>query len=157
MRLVVFADSHGNYAVLRRIIQLQAAADGYIHLGDNVRDFTPIAESYPEKLTCSVRGNNDWDADVPLMNLLVLENKRVLFTHGHNFNVKRSNDLLLEEAKERKADIVLYGHTHMPYTGYVGGIYLLNPGSVSVPLDGRPTYGVVDITAAGVVTRVVEL
>lgn len=47
---------------------------------------------------------------------------------------------------------MLFGHTHQPLTEYDDGLYMLNPGS----LHGGGTYGVLDITAAGVVMNIVE-
>ena len=61
------------------------------------------------------------------------------------------------EAEKRGAQLVLFGHTHQPYTAYHGGIYYLNPGSLGHPRAGAPSYGVVDITAAGIVPHVVEV
>ena len=56
--------------------------------------------------------------------------------------------------RAREADIVLYGHTHIAYTGYEDGLYILNPGTAR-PAGG--SYGMVDITPAGVVLNVVKV
>jgi hypothetical protein len=45
-----------------------------------------------------------------------------------------------------KADIVLFGHTHMPESIYKDGIYYFNPGSLK-----EGCYGVVDITDNGII------
>ena len=55
-------------------------------------------------------------------------------------------------ARERQADILLFGHTHQPLTDYDDGLYILNPGS----LRGRGTYGLLDVTPTGVLLNVVE-
>lgn len=157
MRIVVISDSHGNAAAVQKIASLHTTAEVFICLGDGERDFEPLKGRFPDKLFRSVRGNSDWGSDSPLMDMLVLERKRILFAHGHTFNVKQSSNLILNEAHYVKANIVLYGHTHLPVTDYVGGVYVLNPGSVSQPRSGKPTYGVVDITDAGIVTRIVAV
>ncbi len=44
------------------------------------------------------------------------------------------------------ARLVLYGHTHRPVDRTVGGVRLVNDGSVGLPLDGdpRPAYALLD-------------
>ena len=37
-----------------------------------------------------------------------------------------------------KADIVCVGHTHVQFNLQVGGVVVLNPGSVGLPRDGDP-------------------
>lgn len=54
-------------------------------------------------------------------------------------------------AKERGADVLLYGHTHVPMTDYEDGLYILNPGSLR-----SGTYGVVDLSGAGVVLNIIR-
>ncbi|MGI6404129.1 MAG: metallophosphoesterase family protein [Oscillospiraceae bacterium] len=49
-----------------------------------------------------------------------------------------------------KADICCFGHTHTPLSLYRDGVYLLNPGSLSQPRVGFPSYAVIDLTQAGV-------
>jgi putative phosphoesterase len=157
LRIIVFSDSHGNAGILRQIILSQPNAEVFIHLGDGEREFDSLREAYPDKVMRFVRGNTDWGSTAKLLDTLVLEKKRILFVHGHTFQVKQSTDLILSEAQFVGADVALFGHTHVAMTDYVDGIYLLNPGSVSQPRHGNPTYGVIDITDAGLVPRIVTL
>ena len=63
-------------------------------------------------------------------------------THGHTYHVKYGLSELKMSARSAKADILLYGHTHDPYTEYDDGLYIMNPGAVL----GYPSeYGVIDI------------
>ena len=55
---------------------------------------------------------------------------------------------------KRNADIVLFGHTHLPITEYDDELYLLNPGSLQYT-DG--TYGVIDITDAGISLQIIKV
>ena len=57
-------------------------------------------------------------------------------------------------ARERKAQVLLYGHTHNAFTDYEDGLYLMNPGSLS---GWQATYGTLDLTEQGIVTNVVTL
>jgi putative phosphoesterase len=89
--------------------------------------------------------------------LISVGGKKVFYAHGHTFGVKSGLDRLKEKARQLSADIVLFGHTHVATTFYEDGIYYMNPGSVTNPQQGGPSYGVVDITDAGVVTFTVAL
>ncbi len=152
MRIVVFSDSHNNYFALRDIAQAQPKADVFVHLGDGEREFEYLCTNFPFKELFCVRGNGDFGSLSPTEDMLHLGKKRVFITHGHTYGVKRGLDELKGRALEMKADVVLFGHTHVAMTEYDGetGIYYLNPGSVSLPQHGPATYGVVDITDAGV-------
>ena len=55
---------------------------------------------------------------------------------------------------KRNADIVLFGHTHLPITEYDDELYLLNPGSLQYA-DG--TYGIIDITDAGISVQIIKV
>ena len=50
-------------------------------------------------------------------------------------------------AKENGADIVMYGHTHVPYLKKVFGVTVLNPGSISLPRqeDGKKSYAIMTV------------
>ena len=68
----------------------------------------------------------------------MLGSKRVFITHGHNYYVSLDPEMIKEEGRARKADIVMYGHTHKPYMDVQEDITVLNPGSLSYPRqEGR--------------------
>ena len=47
------------------------------------------------------------------------------------------------EARERGAQALLYGHTHIPHIDYHDGQWLVNPGSIGD--HRRPSYGVLTV------------
>ena len=62
---------------------------------------------------------------------------------------------MIYAAREEKANILLFGHTHQAMTDYDDGLYIMNPGSCS---GYYATYGVIDITPKGdIVTNIVRL
>ena len=75
----------------------------------------------------------------------------VFITHGHYYYVSMDVDTIIEEARSRNADIVMFGHTHKPYFSQKDGLTVLNPGSLSYPRqDGRkPSYMVMEIDEEG--------
>jgi len=54
-------------------------------------------------------------------------------------------------AKEKKANIVLYGHTHALATQYENHVLFVNPGSIRLPRGAWdiPTYAVIDSEEKG--------
>jgi len=158
MKLIVMSDSHGNFRIIDHIIQ-NFHADLYIHLGDGERELNTAYTMYLDKKFLHVAGNCDFASLSPDELLICPDNKTSVFAvHGHKYNVKYSLDKLKKTALSKYADIVLYGHTHSRFLEYDNGLYVMNPGSVSIPRDGkRPSFGIIDITFNGIVTNIVDL
>ncbi len=154
MRILVVSDTHGDAGNLRRVLLQQRKAEVVIHLGDGEEEMDALRGSFPEKMILQVRGNCDWGSQLPLFGEITLEGKRIYYTHGHIHRVKYGYYEIAAAARERKADIVLFGHTHTPLQEYEDGLYMLNPGSLS---GYGATYGYVDITPAGIVTNIVSI
>ncbi|MGE5328177.1 MAG: metallophosphoesterase [Deltaproteobacteria bacterium] len=153
MKVIVFSDSHGKTDAMIDIIS-NNNADKIIHLGDLVKDAEMLEYEYPDCEVISVAGNNDWYSNQPTECLLELEGKKVLVTHGNHYGVKNGVAKITERARKIGADIVLFGHTHIPYESYSDNILLLNPGSVSLPAGGsRCSCCLVDITSKEIKTK----
>lgn len=157
MRIVVFSDSHRNYAVLQEIIRRHPEAETFIHLGDGEWEFQELAREAPAHvLMLSVRGNNDFGSTTQINGCLRVGKTKILYTHGHLYFVQRGLLELENFARASKADIMLYGHTHQAAVLYRDGVHFLNPGSVSQPRDGSPSYGIVDLTGQGIACHIVR-
>ncbi|MCC8112219.1 MAG: metallophosphoesterase [Ruminococcus sp.] len=158
MKIIVISDTHGLYRNLETIVTRQNDADMFIHLGDGEREYRLLLENRPEleNRFHYVRGNCDM-GDHPISECIdVMAGHRIFATHGHRYQVRSSLDVLAQYAREDGCDIALYGHTHISQSVYYNGVYILNPGSASCPRDGNPpSYGVVDVSHAGVMTNVV--
>lgn len=151
MRILVVSDTHGDEQVLEELVASQPEAQTVIHLGDGASEAQAVADRFPDRTFYFVRGNCDWASaarDIPLMREEKVAGKRIFFTHGHEYEVKRDFYRVVCAAKERNADVLLFGHTHVPLCEYDDGLYLLNPGSLSRGINR--TYGIVDITRAGI-------
>ena len=76
---------------------------------------------------------------------------RALVTHGHAYYVNMGHDHLVREAKKRKVDMVIYGHTHRPIISKENGIIVLNPGSLTYPrqAERKYTYIIMEIDENG--------
>lgn len=154
MRILVASDTHGDFQTLKRVVLSQPTADVIIHLGDGEEQADAIKMMFPNKMVVNVKGNCDWGSTLPMVEIKNLEGKKIMATHGHLYNVKMGYLEAIYAAREQQADVLLFGHTHMPFTYYDDGLYIMNPGSCH---GSYGTYGILDITKAGIVTNVIKV
>ena len=158
MRILVVSDTHGNLMNLRKAVLAQPTAEIIVHLGDGEEEVWSVKKSFPEKTFYQVKGNCDWASALPVESTILLDTPlgrvKIFYTHGHLYGVKSGLYQLVCSAREQKATVVLFGHTHQPLCDYEDGLYLLNPGSLT---GYKPTYGTLDITPQGIVTNTIEL
>lgn len=158
MKIIVVSDSHGNLPALKRVI-CDYHADMYIHLGDGERELNTVCLLNPDKDIFHVCGNCDFASLSEDELLISPDDKNVIFAvHGHLHNVKYSLEQLKSTARKKGANIVLYGHTHSRHNEYDDGMYIINPGSVSIPRDGnKPSFAVIELLPNGIITNIVDL
>jgi putative phosphoesterase len=158
MQIIVMSDTHRDFHSIQEVVTKHRNADIFIHLGDGARELGKIMELYPEYKFLSVRGNCDFVATANLAGCIHCGMAKIFYTHGHMYNVKYNLETLLNAAKEIQANVVLFGHTHIPMVDYKDGLHILNPGSLGMPRAGNnSTYGVVEADEQGIVCRIQEL
>ena len=113
-----------------------------LHLGDNERDCAAIEAMYPEIPLRSVKGNCDRGYPGLDIDEFVLCEKRFFMTHGHIHGVKMGRVSIKQAAQSKNADILLFGHTHIPHQSVVENMMIINPGSIGA---GTKTYAVLEI------------
>jgi putative phosphoesterase len=107
--------------------------------------------------------NKAWLRALPREIRLEVEGRRVLLCHGSPRSTTeylfetRSDGYLRQFTPGGKADahadVILFGHTHVPYHRTVDGVHFVNTGSVGRPKDGDPRAGYCVLTLdAGAVT-----
>lgn len=155
MKCLVFSDSHGCVGYMREALRMHPDAEVVFFLGDGVSDINHIAAYDIERMWICVRGNCDFtkifrESELNKTEEITLLGKKILLTHGDLYNVKFGLDRLKYLAIERNADIVLFGHTHIPSEEYVSSekpFYLFNPGSISSP---SYSFGIITLDESGV-------
>lgn len=158
MRIIVVSDTHRNSQALQTVIDRHRDADLFLHLGDGADEFSQLAERYPELKMQGVTGNCDFRLVFRRDSATVsCGAAKIFYTHGHRYNVKRGREELMRAAREAGANVILYGHTHVARLEYIDDCHLMNPGSLSEPRVGEPSYGVVDVTEKEIVCRIVPL
>jgi putative phosphoesterase len=141
IKALIFSDSHKQFEPMRLAIENEVGVNWIIHAGDMNDDVEDLMALYPKIPVASVKGNNDFAyySEIPYHMTLNIKGHKILVTHGHMILRSYFNhEPLAERAKAEGADIVFFGHTHMPCDETIDGIRLLNPGSVTQNRDGSP-------------------
>jgi putative phosphoesterase len=165
----LLSDTHMPHRLKRLPGAVFDALDGVdviLHAGD-VDDPTSLQQLRAIAPVHAVRGNvhlqdlSDGGAALPAIVRLELAGRHVVLTHGHRpgplgFVLKGLHVIgyhlhLTDSAKanqriarhlartHRRADIIVFGHTHQAYVKHVGHTLLVNPGAVCVSKWEQPT------------------
>src|SRR5438874_9863185 len=122
MRIGVIADTHGlvrpeALAALRGVDAILHAGDvGGAHVLEALRAVAPVT---------SVRGNND-GADGNEIVRATVGGLRILLTHI----LPRPREIraaIRDSLRREAADIVVFGHSHLPHNEVIDGIRYFNP------------------------------
>ncbi|MBQ8039608.1 MAG: metallophosphoesterase [Lachnospiraceae bacterium] len=146
MKILIVSDTHRNEDNLINALEKEKNLDLLIHCGD-VEGAEDEIEHYAGCNTVFVAGNNDFFSRLPREIELKLEEYQVWVTHGHNYYVNTNPEYIRKEARARRKDIVIYGHTHRPVIEKNQELIVINPGSLTYPRQEgrRPSYAVLEI------------
>lgn len=140
MRIIVVSDTHGSAELLLAAVRHAGKTDMLLHCGDGHRDTAILEANYPGEVW-KVRGNCDYSPLEEYEHFLPLNGAKIYMTHGHLFDAKLTLNKLWFKGREMGADVVCFGHTHIPLLEKQGNLTLLNPGS----LRHVHTYGIIYI------------
>ena len=162
MKLMFASDIHGSAYWAEKVVKRfeEEQADYLVLLGDILdhgprnplpKDYNPQAviqlfNTIKDKII-AIRGNCDSEVDqmvleFPIMadyNIIPFSNRKLMASHGHLYNDKQLPNSLVE------GDIFIFGHIHVPVLEQKDGVYILNPGSATLPKENHPnSYGVLE-------------
>lgn len=136
MKILITSDTHGYYSKISDLILDRGDIDLMLHAGDGVEDCKNI--NYETGINYYVvKGNNDFYTDEPYYKIIELNGYKILLTHGHKEGIDYTLSNLIEKAKDKSCDIAIFGHIHRYFEINRAGILILNPGSPSLPRDGK--------------------
>ncbi len=161
LKLFFISDIHGSIYYLNEALEKfkEEDCDYIVLLGDalyhgprnplpkeyNPKEVALLLNQHKDKII-AVRGNCDSEVDqmvidYPMMGdySIILHNSRRLFlTHGHIYNKDNLPNL-------SEGDVLIHGHTHIPVAKKLENIYIINPGSITLPKENNPnSYGILD-------------
>ena len=130
MKVLIVSDTHRHNDNLNKVLRKVKPLDMVIHCGDaeGTEDEIRMESECPLYI---ISGNNDFFSLLSKEIELSIENYKAFITHGHMYGVSMGLERLVEEAKLRSADIVMFGHTHRPMIDIRDDLVILNPGSLS--------------------------
>jgi uncharacterized protein len=135
MRIGIIADTHG--VIHPRVADVFANVEHIVHAGDiggahvlkALRAIAPVT---------SVDGNNDGDSMGDEIKRFTLGDIEILLTHilprPHRMDA-RVRDAL----RKKPADLVVFGHSHLPHNEVVAGVRFFNPASAGPRRFDYPT------------------
>jgi len=153
MRILVMSDSHGNTGAMLKAV-VRESPDMILHLGDHDKDCAVIEEDHPEIPLRSVRGNCDRSSTGLDRDQFTLCGKLFFMTHGNLYRVKTGFSSVIEAAARRGADVLLFGHTHIPHYSVQDKTTIVNPGSIGT---GGKTYAVLDLRDGTVKCEIINV
>ncbi len=136
---VVFSDIHGDTLSLLKLKKYTLECDGAFFAGDGIN----MLENFTQKEWRSVKGNCDFEGERE--QFFEVDGVKIFLTHGDLYSVKSGYLRLSLRAKQLGADVVIFGHTHMPECFSDDGILFVNPGTCSV-YGLKKTYAVLFIS-----------
>jgi uncharacterized protein len=130
MKALIMSDSHGWGQEVKEVIDRhKEEVDAVFHCGDS--ELEKSSEALQNVYT--VRGNCDFGPDFPEEIVETVKGTTFFVGHGHLLNVKMTEMNLIYKGEESQADIVCYGHTHVPAAVQEKNLIILNPGSMRLP------------------------
>lgn len=154
IRIIVFSDTHKCIEPCIQVINNIKDVDMIIHAGDHWSDARELESIFSEIPVKYVKGNCDF-AMAPLEELIEIGGKKIFVTHGHMYDVKLEHEhykTIQKRGLELGADVVVFGHTHMPFNVNLGNISIINPGSVKYTRN----YGIIEIENDKIGTAVLD-
>ena len=158
MKYLIASDIHGSaYWTERLVAAIESEQpDRIVLLGDLLyyapKRVIPLLNALADRII-AVRGNCDAEVDQMVLDFPVMADYATLFdetgrelflTHGHVFGAGMHNSVDHAPALPEGSALV-YGHTHIKVNEESiahPGLWLFNPGSVSIPKDGSHSYGI---------------
>jgi hypothetical protein len=154
MQIAVLSDTHLSRVsspLQRAFEETLCRMDAVLHCGD-VTEETVWSYLNSHAAFSSVCGNMDagrWAAALPRTRLLELGGYVVGLLHGDGLGLG-AGPKRLAEIFPRKPDLICLGHSHRRvWVRDDNGVRILNPGSFSLPKDGRAGFALVDLPADG--------
>ncbi len=142
----MISDTHGRTDKAVEIYGTLRDIDLIVHLGDYCNDAQKIKNCLNVPLI-GVKGNMDGSFARDGYHILGTDFGRIFLAHGHMENVKHGLENIIYKAESLQCRAAFFGHTHVPLFREAQGLYLLNPGSLSLPTGGRKgSYAVATVT-----------
>ena len=151
MKILAMSDTHGNFPLALRAVELSEPLDAVIHLGDGGDDADQLAQLLDIDVI-RVAGNCDPYSSTPRELVWECGGKRLLLVHGDRYGVKSGISRVVQRGREVRADAVLFGHTHYATITNHSGMLLVNPGTL-MRSNTPSSVAIMEITPTGITAQ----
>lgn len=159
MRIVAISDTHLESPdhLPSKMLEEMERSDLVIHCGDfvGIGILNFLKERFPFE---GVRGNMDSPeihSQLTEKRILELEGKKVGIIHGWGSPFHLAQKVL---DRFSPMDLILFGHSHVPFQKLFGSTHLFNPGTLSsFALKLRKTYGIIEIGPDGIQGKILSI
>ncbi len=153
MKIGIISDTHGH--VPNAVHDALAGVDHILHAGD-VGPMEVITELESIAPVSAVLGNTDYSIQLPQTHIQSFVSQKFLVHHIVDLPVPVQ--LVRVAIADEQPNVVVFGHTHMPYNEHHDGILFLNPGSASNPRgDSAPSVAIVECNESSLIVKFVAL
>ena len=134
---------------IEKIKEIANKIDILVGLGDYGMEGLELLKQLPIKEKIFVRGNCDYNLNLPEEKILEIDNLKIGIIHSHQIEPRGNLNGLYHYAKKLDVDLLAFGHTHiMLFTQYYDK-YFLNPGTLGGALNyqginPRPSFATLD-------------
>jgi len=150
MKIAIVSDTHNNWVNFEKAIGWikKENIQLILHCGDiQSQEIIDKAQKFFGKEIRFVKGNGDFNLDLPEKMELEFNSKKIIFTHFPSVAKKF--------AQSQNYDLVFYGHTHRPWEEKVGNCKMINPGELAGQFY-KPTFAVFDTATESLELKVLE-
>jgi uncharacterized protein len=135
MRIGIISDTHG--VVHPRIVDVFGGVDHIVHAGDIGGEHVLSSLRAIAPVTC-VEGNNDGHSTGEDIVRFEIDGVRILLTHVLP-RPTRPDARVQESLRRQPADVVIFGHSHLPHNELRHGVRYFNPASAGPRRFDYPT------------------
>lgn len=110
-------------------------------------DFNPNPHSASDASSKKNALRYEYEIKIPQTQIVKIAGMNIFITHGHADGAYYGLNRLAQRAADSLADIVFYGHTHVPSRSEIDLTYFINPGSCALPRGTPriPSFAIVKI------------
>jgi hypothetical protein len=150
MKIAIVSDTHNNWANFKKAIEWIKKEEIrlILHCGDiQSQEIIDDAKKLFDGDIKFVKGNGDYDLDLPEKMKLEFNGKRIGIVHFPNEAKKM--------AQSEKFDLVFYGHTHRPWDEKIEECHMINPGELAGHFY-KPSFAVYDTVTESLELKILE-
>lgn len=161
MKIGVIGDTHIPVSTKKlpsKVYDYFKECDLIIHTGDLVEE-SVITELGKMAKTKAVRGNMDSSElkqNLPEKLVLDISDKKIGVVHGSgpSFKVLQT----VRRAFNGKFDIIIFGHSHIPFNEQIDGTLFFNPGSATDKIFAEfRSFGIIEINGNDIQSEIIKI